>query len=266
MTTAASIHRGLIYATTLAIVALCSCTQENIAPSIEEPRFGVFGTIVDTAGRPLDSVRVYCLFSWGFVPEPAKKGTVLARLSDVDTFSFRLYQNFPNPFSQSTYLRFSLPRHSDARLTLVDRLDETIKYVYTERLLPGLYQMYLSRLVDSLQLRNGPYNYTLWVNIGGGVNYEATRQMFVISDSGTPNTTTNRFGRYYFDYRHAFVGDTVWYSDDGEYVYPWRLDNTVRLLFTRRGYVQKVVSVELYPGLLLRQDVVLQREIREDTR
>lgn len=175
-----------------------------------------------------------------------------------------MYQNFSNPFSQSTYLRFSLPRYCDIRLTIADRLDGSVKYVYTETLLPGLYQMYLHRLVDSLRLRNGPYSYTLWVNIGQGIHYQATRQMFVISDSGMPNSVSNVRGQYFFDYREAFIGDSVWYSYNGEDVYPYRLYNSVTLLVQRRGYVPRTFLVDIYPTILLRRDIVLIREIRED--
>lgn len=266
MKTSMSIGHGWLSGATFMLLAsaLCSCVQENVAPLIEEPRYGLYGTVMDSSGRPLDSVRVFCLFSYWFPPEVKGSRFGLTRLSDIDTFSFRLYQNFPNPFSQSTYLRFSLPRYCDIRLTIADRLDGSVKYVYTETLLPGFYQMYLHRLVDSLRLRNGPYTYTLWVNIGQGIHYQATRQMFVISDSGMPNSVSNVRGQYFFDYREAFIGDSVWYSYNGEDVYPYRLYNSVTLLVQRRGYVRRTFLVDIYPTILLRRDIVLIREIRED--
>jgi len=55
--------------------------------------------------------------------------------------SFRLYQNFPNPFNSSTIIRFDLSMFSDIKLTIYDLLGREIKIVEEERLPPGSYEI-----------------------------------------------------------------------------------------------------------------------------
>lgn len=236
-----------------------ACTLQSTEPLVEPPKAGLYGRVLDTAGVALDSVSMYCFFGMYVPGSQAKHASVLARLSDVDTFGFRVYQNFPNPFSHHTYLRFSIPRYSDVRITIIDRLDGSVRYVYFETLFPGLYQLYLN-IVDSLKLRNGPYTYTVEVNAGAGRRYHDSKQLFVASSLGTPNAITNMFGNYSFDVRHAFVGDTVWWTTNGEDVFPFRLTNFTSLVVMRRGYRSATVEVEVYPTLLLQRDIVLRKE------
>lgn len=247
----------------LKVVSICllaaACSDNTVVPSASLQPFGLAGTVVDSSGKRLDSVSVYCLYYSPSIPLNAMGSMRLARISEVDTFAFGLYQNFPNPFSHSTFTRFSLPRDAAITLTIKDQLDGSTRYTYMDTLLQGLYQLYLFRLVDSLQLRNGSYTCTL-AAAAGSVRYNATMEMFVISDSGTPSVISSANGHYLFDYAHAFVGDSLIWTYDGTYGYTIHLTNNIFLFFRRNGYRPEILGATLFPGILLQRDVVLIRE------
>src|SRR5512143_3537753 len=80
-------------------IFLSACIDSGTGPAYK-PQVGLTGVVVDTSGNPLDGVTVHCLFSQWSVPPGTAGGMTLNRISGEDTFAFRLYQNFPNPFSQ----------------------------------------------------------------------------------------------------------------------------------------------------------------------
>ena len=239
---------------------MTGCSDNTVVPPTAQQQFGLKGTVVDSSGKGLDSVSVYCLYFSSSIPPEAASQMKLTRISGVDTFSFKLYQNFPNPFAHSTFTRFSLPRDAAIRLSVKDRLDGSIKYIYVDTLLQGLYQVYLYHLVDTLRLRNGSYTCVLEATAAGDVRYSASMEMFVISDSGAPSATTNARGSYLFDYSNAFVGDSVVWTSDGNYVYTVHLMSNVCLLFRRDGYRSETLNATLFPNILLQRDVVLIKE------
>ncbi|MER3524802.1 MAG: hypothetical protein C4326_12325 [Ignavibacteria bacterium] len=239
---------------------LPACTSQSTGPLVEPPNAGLYERVLDTAGVLLDSVSIFGFYGFSPPRSQAKHTPVLTRLSGVDTFGFRVYQNFPNPFWVDTYMRFSIPRYADVRITIKDRLDDSVRYTYFETLFPGLYQLYLN-IVDSLKLRNGPYTYTVEANAGAGIRYRDSKQLFVVSTLGTPNAVSNAFGYYYyFDARHALVGDTVWQSYTGEDIFPIRLTNFTSLMVMRRGYRSVMLWVDVYPTVLIQRDIVLRKE------
>jgi hypothetical protein len=235
-----------------------ACDDSGIDSQDSQTSHGLSGLVVDTLGRPLDSVEIYCLFDLYYLPPSQAFWKPLTRISGIDTFGFRMYQNFPNPFSNSTFMRFSLPRAAVASLTIRDQ-GGVIRYSREDSLLEGLYQYYLFNLVDSLQLANGPYSCILAATADDKTSYSASVSIFVVSDTGEPAAITGTPGYYSFDYRKAFIGDTMYSTNDGFSLYPVPLTDEVNLLYKRRGFVPSLHRVKLYPNLNLRFDVVLQQ-------
>ena len=251
--------KATFFGISLLLLTIPACKEDATAPPpIAESKYGLTGVVVDSSGARLDSVAVYCLFYSSFIP-PENAGHSLTRLGDADTFAFELHQNFPNPFSHSTFIRFSFPSQVGVRLSIVDRFDGIAKDVYVDNLPLGLYQLYLSRIVDSLNLRNGPHTFLLEATTTGGV-YTLSSEAFVISDSGLPAAATNTSGTYVFEYNQAFVGDSVMLTSNGDDIYPIFLTNSVYLLFQRDGYRSETIESEIFSDLLLQRDVVLFKE------
>jgi hypothetical protein len=220
----------------------------------------VWGIVYDTSGHPLDSVRVYCLYSFNSGYMKVGPRSHIEKVSSVDTFGFALYQNFPNPIGNSTYLRFSIPVPCSVHITLTNRRSNEVKYSYTNSFLDGMYQLFLDNLVDSLQLQNGPYTYRFSAVGSGGQQFSGSKEAFVVSDNGSPNSVTKTDGTYFFDYDNAFVGDTVVnYTSDLYSSYNTILGSNVTLLFERRGYNSFYFNATVYPTIQFRSDIVMTR-------
>ena len=135
-----------------------------------------------------------------------------------------------------------------------------MKYSHSDSLLDGLYQLWLPNLVDSLQLRNGPYTYALQAKSITGVTYNAAKDMFVVSDVGNPNATTGTDGRYFFSYNDAFVGDSVTiYSNEIYPEYSVILGRNVTLLFERKGYYSRYYVTYLLQDISICSDMTMIR-------
>lgn len=220
---------------------------------------GVVGAVYDTSGVPLDSVRIYSMYSYGYpLPVILRKGR-LSTISKVDTFGFNFFQNVPNPVRDSVYLRFSIPVRCDVEIRINSRSSGSQVYSYSSLLSPGLYQLYAGPLVDSLDLENGAYTVS-FIASGNGREYLAAKEMFVVSTLGKPNAITTRGGSYSFKYADAFVGDSIVVSPT-EFTsqYTVIIGPVAYLLFERRGYNPLLITAQITPGVDIRRDVILTK-------
>ena len=260
------ILRGTLAALTLVTLTFIWSCKEN--PSGPEVYAGVSGTVYSRDGLRLDSARIYCMyvFNWPDAylqnnhPSSIHDNPSIVRTANTG-FGFDLAQNVPNPVSDSTFLRFSLPDPSTVRISITDPWNGHERYTYINHLLEGMYQLYLPDLVRSLNLRNGPYAYSMIAVSDSGSAYSASKELFVLSDHGNPNDVTGADGVYFFDYQSAFVGDSVIVNrNDFSTPYPVLLGRNVVLLVERRGYSAQPISVYLIPNVLVHADVVMGKE------
>jgi hypothetical protein len=70
---------------------------------------------------------------------------------------FALEQNYPNPFSQNTLIRFQISELSDARLTIYDMTGRIVSTLVNDRLTPGKYEVKF----DGSSISGGSYFYCL---------------------------------------------------------------------------------------------------------
>jgi hypothetical protein len=237
------------------IILLIGCTDNSTEP--EDQVEGIRGKVYDTDGKPVSGANIYCLFYLTYIPSDVTSLHNSHELSAVDSFPFQLFQTFPNPCSQSFYLRFSLPEECTTTITIYSKKTHRIVYQDTEIYPYGLFQFYFDKIVDSLHLTNGIYHYQLNANGKSGFNYQDDKSILVISDTGTSNYITDSQGNYVFNKDDAFIGDTVTVMNGDQISYTRILDKSVHLLVLKDGYQSKVVSFELLPGVLLQQDIIL---------
>lgn len=236
-----------------------SCSDPS-SSSIVEIESGIKGVVTDTTGKALENVSVFCLYYTQYIPTNLNKKVSLEKLLKIGDFEFSLEQNFPNPFSNSTFLRFSLPNNALVILDIIDKTENEKVYHFSDSLSEGYYQKFFDNIVDSFHLRNGPYRYSMSAFLDDGTNHSADKELFIISDKGKPNSKTNGQGQYIFHYKYTFQGDTLVIKPDENYSYTIDLSNTVNLLFQKDGYNSTIIKVTLYPNILLAHDIVLTNE------
>ncbi len=235
-----------------------SCDEyAPLAPN--QTSFGITGVVMDNKGNILRDVKVYCLYHYTYLPVYSTLPKQPEFFSP-DSFSHNLYQNFPNPVYNSSFLRYSIPEDLNVEFTLSEVISGKEKFRFSEFQNAGLYQYHFNEIVSQLQLRNGLYNIKLRTLKDGQLRYENEKRMFIVSDVGQPNDITNGIGEYLFDYQSAFFGDSVVATSDGSYQYTITLTDNVNLLFIKEGYLPELLNVTIYPEVLFNRDVILHRE------
>lgn len=225
---------------------------------------GLKGHVFDTKGNPIRDVEIFCLYNNRYFPQPAQTLLKNTLLNNKKDFNFELFQNYPNPFSSSTYIRYSLPQKCKVEIKITRKNNIKPIYSYSSDLPYGYYQHYLNSIVDSLKLENGLYVYNIKAIGEDNTEYNATKEMMVIASEGKGNASakTTGDGEFNFDFEDAFIGDSVivniyddYYSANVQY-----LTNTVNFVFVKPGYGNKYLTIELYPDFLLVNDIVLIEE------
>jgi len=236
-----------------------SCEDEIITPT--EKIYGIQGTILDTSGNELNGVKVYCLFNYSYVP--LESSIPLSALNNSDSvFTNQLYQNFPNPVFNETFVRFSVDSKSTISLELKSNIDNNIYYSYKDTLDYGLYQHYLGDLAQNTQLKNGIYSYKLKSNSFTGNEFEDNKELILVGTENKPNSISDKYGKYTFNSEEAFIGDTIKVCNeyDPSNIYDKIIDDYIFLLFKKEGYHDKIIGVYMYPDVIYTQDIVLEGE------
>ncbi len=239
------------------LLLLISCDDNIVTP--EPNNYGLTGRVLDKSGNIIPGVKIYCLFNYHYFPNP-EIPDLLFKNTKVDSFGYALEQNFYNPVYNSTFLRYSLASDADVELVIRERNTGLIKYTYSDYQYYGLYQHYLNKIVDSLQLENGSYFISLKVSENGVTQFQDEKKMYVISELGTPNAISDENGRYFFDYKKATISDTVFYTVDGQNIHPQVITNYINFIFKKDGYLPETINTELYQDILLGRDVILKEE------
>lgn len=254
------IRRCFVFLIIAILPILISACSEPMEP---EPQVmnGLTGRVVDSSGVALDSVSIYCCYS--YYPRDVilhYEVSLPKRINKTSGFDFSFFGNYPNPVYNSTYIKFSLPRKSRISISVTRTSSSKASYVYSADYEGGLYQYYLKNIVDSLKLMNGPYTLSFFAISDSG-QFSASGRMFVASDRGIPNAATNSNGEYFFPFSEAFVGDSLITASIDHMDHNARfLGNQVYFYVKRRGYRTHVMQIALFRNLLLHQDIVLYKE------
>ena len=242
-------------------LSLASCT-EAVNPDGEhesEPIYGVTGKIFSSIGEPLPGARLYCLYDQNWVPSDGTFERALEKTARDQSFGFELFQNTPNPLSNSVYFRFSVPEECSVKLQIVYGPTNSVAEIFEETVTYGLYQRFCSRLVENQQMKNGLYQCLLSGVGKSGAVYQTQSTLFVISTLGSPNATTASDGQYVFNIGEAFVGDSIVVKRTEEVPVTRHLGSTVFMLVVEDGYTSKIVELPLVENLLFHQDIILEK-------
>ena len=251
----------LIYLFFIPVAFLLTFCSDNITDVITIDS-GLTGQVIDRLGNPISDIEIFCYYNFPPVPTSVLELNNTKRLKKESSFNFELFQNFPNPFSSSTYIRYSLPQKCKIELKITHKKDGNTVYTYSDELEYGYYQQYLKSIVDSLNIENGIYLCSLSAVGKDGTKYKSQIELMIVSSVGKPNAITNESGEFIFDFEDAFIGDSciVNQYDSGQHGYTKYIENNITLLFKKSGYQPKFLQVELYPELLFTQDVIMMED------
>jgi len=102
----------------------------------------------------------------GYFPKRTPVG--ISGGSNGNAQSIFLSQNFPNPFNQTTTIKFSVPRTQNVTVQVLDQFGKIVLNLCNEKKLPGTYELKL----DGKDLSNGMYFYQLQAD-----NYIETKKL-----------------------------------------------------------------------------------------
>jgi len=84
---------------------------------------------------------------------------------------YALQQNYPNPFNPATIIRFTLPKSTQAELTVIDLLGRVVETLAKGRYEAGMHQV----AFDASDLPSGMYFYRLTTS-----DFTQTRKMLLV--------------------------------------------------------------------------------------
>jgi hypothetical protein len=91
-------------------------------------------------------------------------------ITSIEKVGYRLHQNMPNPFAETTHITFELPTAMDAQVIIYNTVGEVVKK-YSD-----FYQKGRNRIkLDKEKMGNGVYFYTLRT-----IDFAQTRKMTVV--------------------------------------------------------------------------------------
>lgn len=245
----------------LSFLLIQGCS-ENLTESLPEVIYGLEGVVLDTAGIPISGVQIYCLFDYGFLPDTTGNSLYKDMVLADSSFGNELHQNFPNPLSKDTYIRFSIRKQSIVDLSISSKLDGKVIYQNRDTLPYGFYQRFLGDLGRGKDIKNGPCEAVLNITTPDDSFITLKKELFIITDKNKANSVSSNEGHYIFNYKESFIDDTIkecFYYEPDE-IYNHIIYNSIVLLFKKEGYVTKYVYVTLYPGIKLNQDVIMKKE------
>lgn len=240
------------------IILLGRCNNNPISPTTK-PIYGVGGKIYDTDGSLISDAKIFCLFFLNSIP--INPTTIdLQKISNSMDFNFELFQNFPNPCSNSLYVRFSLPEKCSIEFTIINESDKKLLYKRSDTLQYGLFQLYFKNIVDSLDIKNGVYLYHLTAVSDSGKTYNSEKSFLVVNDSVNTNAVSDNKGSYFFNIQDAFIGDIVAVMNGDTFAYYQILDTNINLLIVKKGYKSTLINVQLLPEKILNRDIIITKD------
>lgn len=238
------------------IIAVGACNENPVAPTANQ-HYGISGKIYDVDGNIISDAKIYCLYFLNTIPNNPTIATGIQKVSNTKDFGFELFQSFPNPCSNSFYVRFSLPAKCSVEFSILTDSNRSTLYKRSDTLQYGLYQLYFNNIVDSLDIKNGVYLYHLNAKSDSGEIYDSEKSFLVVNDSVKPNAISDKEGNYFFDLQDAFIGDTVTVMNGDLFGYYQILNSNVNLLIVKGGYDSRIVNVQLLPDKILNQDIII---------
>ena len=85
----------------------------------------------------------------------------LVEFVNIEPRTFKLYNNYPNPFNPSTTIRFSVAEDSNVKIVIFDQVGQEVKVLVDDYFSAGTYQETWNAYENSNFFSSGIYYYTM---------------------------------------------------------------------------------------------------------
>ncbi len=101
-----------------------------------------------------------------------------SRMEEVTPLKFYLSQNYPNPFSEKTTIKYCIGYKTKVVLTVFNAEGDELEKLVDEEQKPGTYEIEFQSAVGSRQLASGDYFYCLKAG-----DYSSEKKMVLENES-----------------------------------------------------------------------------------
>jgi hypothetical protein len=101
--------------------------------------------------------------------------TMLNTNDDITPLAFHLSQNYPNPFSEKTTIKYCVAYKTRVQLTVYDYDGKVIEKLVDEEKNPGAYEAIFKLAISSQQLASKEYFYCLEAG-----DYKSEKKMLLL--------------------------------------------------------------------------------------
>jgi hypothetical protein len=116
--------------------------------------------------------------SWGKLRINAGKKEYMLEnnsfIDEVTPLQFRLSQNYPNPFTEKTMIKYCIAYKTRVKLTVYNSEGEEIQKLIDEEKTAGTYEVVFQSAAGNKQLASGNYLYVLEAG-----DYKSEKEMFL---------------------------------------------------------------------------------------
>jgi hypothetical protein len=130
------------------------------------------GNIIVTSGGTIDGSLSIALPLYSSMILKADLATGIHNINNVPVLrTFKLEQNFPNPFNPNTTISFEIPSAGSVKLSVYNLLGQKVKNLFDGNLVEGMHSVKF----DGTDLNSGVYIYKLENN-----GYSISRKMILL--------------------------------------------------------------------------------------
>lgn len=207
---------------------LISCNESTTEATLTT--YNITGNVQDSNGNPLDDVDVYFVYHFDDLPSEGS-----SNIENADS----LYQNYPNPFSDTTIIKFKTYRSIRYEVKLLDYYYSSSSILRQGSCAPGIVETPVSRFDD---FPNGFCRISVRYIVNFTTRFNSEIELFINRSQpeqlihSKPNLKAAN-GQFNVNLRQLPLQKTVNFTDaQGSDAVPKQISNLIKFVLIKDGY------------------------------